>query len=216
MSRPIKFVRRFCRILGRIDMERFSSAFHFIYAIITFALENNTAFNSLFKNKNKLAVIHFIRMQVDCCLEVYACLLYRDKDKFFKFFKDGKPINKLTIGKQQLTSSYLCGELDRKHPGIAEIYKEGCKWIHPNTVLYRYVILLALPDDVSYTGYKGKEYSEDKEELKHIYKDMLLVNQILYKLLKELVEPYKHRHPVSPIVVKPIKTRRKIGIGFYE
>ena len=169
-------------------MERFSSAFHFIYAIIIFALENNTAFNSLFKNKNKLAVIHFIRMQVDCCLEVYACLLYRDKDKFFKFFKDGKPINKLTIGKQQLTSSYLCGELDRRYPGIAEIYKEGCKWVHPNTALYRYVILLALPDNVSYTGYKGKKYSEDKEELKHIYKDMLLVNQILYKLLKELVK----------------------------
>lgn len=216
MSRPIKFLRRFCKLLGRIDRERYIYAFYFIYAIIIFALENNTAFNSLFKSKNKLTVIHFIRMQLDCCLEVYACLLYKDKDKFFKFFKDGKPINKLTIGKQQLTTSYLCGELDKRYPGIVEIYKEGCKWIHPNTTLYRYVTLLVLPDNASYIGYKGKKYSEDKEELKYIYKDMLLVNQILYKLLKELVELYKYKHPVSPIVGKLMKTKRKIGLGFYE
>lgn len=215
MIRPIKFSRRFCRILSYIERDKFSSAFHFIYAIVVFASENNTAFNSLFKKKNKLAALHFIRMQVDCCLDVYACLLYRDKDKFFQFFKDGKPINKLNIGKQQLTSSYLCGELEKRYPGITEIYKEGCKWIHPNTVLYRYVILLILPDELSYIGYKDKEYSNDKEELKHIYKDMLLVNQILYTLLKELIIPYKLKHPLLP-KVEPIKTKRKIGIGFYE
>ena len=78
--------------------------------ITTYALENNAAFNTLLKNKNKLSAIHFIRMQVDCCLEVYACLLYRDKERFFKYFMDGKPTNKLCIGKQYLTAGYLCGE----------------------------------------------------------------------------------------------------------
>lgn len=214
MSRQIKFIRRFCRILGLIDID--GPAFNFVYTIIIFALENNTAFNSLFKSKNKITVLHLIRMQLDCCLEVYACLLYKNKDKFFKYFKDGKPINKLTIGKQQLTSSYLCGELDKRYPGITEIYKEGCKWIHPSTVLCRYVALLVIPDDVAYIGYKGKKYSEDKEELKHIYKDMLLINQILYKLLKELAGLYKRKRSVNLLEVKLVKTKRKIGLGFYE
>ena len=88
-----------------------------MYIIIMYALENNSAFNAL--SKHKLSAIHFIRMQVDCCLEVYACLLYRDKERFFKYFMDGKPTNKLCIGKQYLTAGYLCGELNKRYSGIS-------------------------------------------------------------------------------------------------
>lgn len=107
-----------------------------MYIIIMYALENNSAFNAL--SKHKLSAIHFIRMQVDCCLEVYACLLYRDKERFFKYFMDGKPTNKLCIGKQYLTAGYLCGELNKRYSGISEIYKEGCKWVHPSKVMFRF------------------------------------------------------------------------------
>ena len=216
MSRPIKFARRFGRILGSIDVDQFYPAYHFIYAIVIFALENNAAFNSLFKDKNKLAIVHFIRMQVDCCLEVYACLLYRDKDKFFKFFMDGKPINKLTIGKQQLTSGYLCGELDRRYLGIAEIYKEGCKWIHPNKVIFRHTAPVMTSNNYIFIGYKGREYTDDNEQLKAIYKDMLQVNQILHELLQELLALYKKKHAENRIIVRFTKTKRRIGWKRYE
>lgn len=112
MSRPIKFSKRYCKVLGSVCTDKHYSVYLFMYIIITYALENNAAFNTLLKNKNKLSAIHFIRMQVDCCLEVYACLLYRDKERFFKYFMDGKPTNKLYIGKQYLTAGYLCGELN--------------------------------------------------------------------------------------------------------
>ena len=107
MSRPIKFSKRYCKVLGSVCTDKHYAVYLFMYIIITYALENNAAFNTLLKNKNKLSAIHFIRMQVDCCLEVYACLLYRDKERFFKYFMDGKPTNKLCIGKQYLTAGYL-------------------------------------------------------------------------------------------------------------
>lgn len=137
MGRPIiKFSKRYGKVLGSINPDNHYPLYMFMYIIIMYALENNSAFNAL--SKHKLSAIHFIRMQVDCCLEVYACLLYRDKERFFKYFMDGKPTNKLCIGKQYLTAGYLCGELNKRYSGISEIYKEGCKWVHPSKVMFRF------------------------------------------------------------------------------
>ena len=114
MGRPIiKFSKRYGKVLGSINPDNHYPLYMFMYIIIMYALENNSAFNAL--SKHKLSAIHFIRMQVDCCLEVYACLLYRDKERFFKYFMDGKPTNKLCIGKQYLTAGYLCGELNKRY-----------------------------------------------------------------------------------------------------
>lgn len=82
MGRPIiKFSKRYGKVLGSINPDNHYPLYMFMYIIIMYALENNSAFNAL--SKHKLSAIHFIRMQVDCCLEVYACLLYRDKERFF-------------------------------------------------------------------------------------------------------------------------------------
>lgn len=218
MSRPIKFSKRYCKVLGSVCADKHYSVYLFMYIIITYALENNAAFNTLLKNKNKLSAIHFIRMQVDCCLEVYACLLYRDKERFFKYFMDGKPTNKLYIGKQYLTAGYLCGELNKRFSGISEIYKEGCRWIHPNKVIFRYTAPQCDPSksDMFFIGYKDKHYYEDEVQIKDIYKDMLLVNQILYELLKELAEPYKILHGKKLSIGQFFKSKKKLSFKFYE
>ena len=219
MSRPIKFSKRYCKVLGSVCADKHYSVYLFMYIIITYALENNAAFNTLLKNKNKLSAIHFIRMQVDCCLEVYACLLYKDKERFFKYFMDGKPTNKLCIGKQYLTAGYLCGELNKRYSGISEIYKEGCRWIHPNKVIFRYTSPQCDPNksDKFFIGYKDKHYYEDGEQIKDIYKDMLLVNQILYELLKELAEPYKDVSNSRKLRIGQFfKSKKKMSFKLYE
>ena len=71
MGRPIiKFSKRYGKVLGSINPDNHYPLYMFMYIIIMYALENNSAFNAL--SKHKLSAIHFIRMQVDCCLEVYA------------------------------------------------------------------------------------------------------------------------------------------------
>ena len=176
MGRPIiKFSKRYGKVLGSINPDNHYPLYMFMYIIIMYALENNSAFNAL--SKHKLSAIHFIRMQVDCCLEVYACLLYRDKERFFKYFMDGKPTNKLCIGKQYLTAGYLCGELNKRYSGISEIYKEGCKWVHPSKVMFRFTAPQydQTKSDMFFIGYKDKHYYDDEEQLRDIYKDIILV-----------------------------------------
>ena len=217
MGRPIiKFSKRYGKVLGSINPDNHYPLYMFMYIIIMYALENNSAFNAL--SKHKLSAIHFIRMQVDCCLEVYACLLYRDKERFFKYFMDGKPTNKLCIGKQYLTAGYLCGELNKRYSGISEIYKEGCKWVHPSKVMFRFTAPQYDPtkSDMFFIGYKDKHYYDDEEQLRDIYKDMLLVNQILYELLKELVAPYKMAHSKELKIGKFFKSKKKMRFQFYE
>lgn len=216
MSKQIKFAKRYGKLLGNMDVEKSYPAYHFVYVIIVFALENNTAFNLLLKDRNKMAIIHFIRMQVECCLDVYACLLLRDKDRFFKHFLDGKPINKLSIGKQNLTAGYLCAELDKRYAGVAEIYKEGCKWVHPNKAIFRGSAPEWQRNNLYFIGYKDKRYCEDAQQLNDIYKDMLLVNQILYKLLQELILPYKKSDATQAIIGQFVKTKKKVGFKEYE
>ena len=58
MSRPIKFSKRYCKVLGSVCADKYYSVYLFMYIIITYALENNAAFNTLLKNKNKLSAIH--------------------------------------------------------------------------------------------------------------------------------------------------------------
>ena len=53
MSRPIKFSKRYCKVLGSVCTDKHYSVYLFMYIIITYALENNAAFNTLLKNKNK-------------------------------------------------------------------------------------------------------------------------------------------------------------------
>lgn len=216
MSRQIKFAKRYGKILGSIDIDKNYPAFHFVYVIMAFALENNTAFNLLLKDRNKMAIIHFIRMQVECCLDVYACLLLRDKDRFFKYFLDGKPINKLSIGKQNLTAGYLCTELDKRYAGVADIYKEGCKWVHPNKVVFRNSAPEFERNNLYFIGYKDKKYCEDNKQLNDIYKDMLLVNQILYELLQELILPYKKSDTVQTTIGQFIKSKKRVRFKRYE
>ncbi|WP_373129752.1 hypothetical protein [Bacteroides clarus] len=216
MSRQIKFAKRYGKILGSMDIDKNYPAFHFVYVIMAFALENNTVFNLLLKDRNKMAIIHFIRMQVECCLDVYACLLLRDKDRFFKYFLDGKPINKLSIGKQNLTAGYLCTELDKRYAGVADIYKEGCKWVHPNKVVFRNSAPEFERNNLYFIGYKDKKYCEDNKQLNDIYKDMLLVNQILYELLQELILPYKKNDTVQATIGQFIKSKKRVRFKRYE
>ena len=55
MSRRIKFARRFGRILGSIDIDQFYPAYHFIYAIVIFALENKqTSYCTFYKDAGRL------------------------------------------------------------------------------------------------------------------------------------------------------------------
>ncbi len=67
-----------------------------------------------------------------------------------------------------------------------------------------------------FIGYKDKHYYEDGEQIKDIYKDMLLVNQILYELLKELAEPYKILHGKKLSIGQFFKSKKKLSFKFYE
>lgn len=67
-----------------------------------------------------------------------------------------------------------------------------------------------------FIGYKGREYTDDNEQLKDIYKDMLQVNQILHELLQELLALYKKKHAENRIIVRFTKTKRRIGWKRYE
>lgn len=62
MGRPIiKFSKRYGKVLGSINPDNHYPLYMFMYIIIMYALENNSAFNAL--SKHKLSAIHFIRMQ---------------------------------------------------------------------------------------------------------------------------------------------------------
>lgn len=44
MSRPIKFSKRYCKVLGSVCADKYYSVYLFMYIIITYALENNAGF----------------------------------------------------------------------------------------------------------------------------------------------------------------------------
>lgn len=68
-----------------------------------------------------------------------------------------------------------------------------------------------------FIGYKDKHYYEDGEQIKDIYKDMLLVNQILYELLKELAEPYKDVSNSRKLRIGQFfKSKKKMSFKLYE
>ena len=71
-------------------------------------------------------------------------------------------------------------------------------------------------NNLYFIGYKNKIYCEDNKRLNDVYKDMLLINQILYELLQELILPYRKSDAVQVIIGQFIKSKRRVRFKKYE
>lgn len=134
---------------------------HFTLGTLVIANTIYDGFITLCKSKNYLCAIQQIRMQIDNCMTVFASQLVKNQTSFYNHFDKGGALNQLKVKGNALTTNYLLELLDEKYLGIRDIYREGCKWIHPTSkrLNFYYITPLTNGEPTSIVGYKDKEYS---------------------------------------------------------
>lgn len=134
---------------------------HFTLGTLVIANTIYDGFITLCQSKNYLCAIQQIRMQIDNCMTVFASQLVKNQTSFYNHFDKGGALNLLKVKGNALTTNYLLELLDEKYLGIRDIYREGCKWIHPTSkrLNFYYITPLTNGEPTSIVGYKDKEYS---------------------------------------------------------
>lgn len=130
----------------------------------------------------------YMRMLIDCCIEVYAALLVKDKEHYFNNFLAGKPTNHIKLSGQPLSGTFLRNELDKEYRGIQEIYKECCSWIHPSKAAV--IRVGKYKGSGEYIGYRDRTYKKMKVEQLDIDVDFLYCQNILLSLLDKLYKTF--------------------------
>ena len=150
---------------------------------LIYSLNALDAFDKEINRYNQFSFI-YMRMIIDCCTEVQALLLVKDKNSYYNKFFKGSPTNQIKISGQALTKSYLLSELEKEFVEINDIYKECCNWIHPS----KYIVPTYLYGGYlkEYTGYRGRIYTNEQEENEDILKDFEYSVDILVALLSRI------------------------------
>lgn len=142
--------------------------------------------------KGKMLYQHnlmYMRMLIDCCLEVFTALIVTNKENYFNHFLEGKPTNQIKKSGKALTKSYLLSEIEKEFEGVEAIYKECCCWIHPSkTTVVRVAKYRKSKEE--YIGYRGKAYTKMRKEKEDILKDFDYCVDILLELLTRLKDYY--------------------------
>lgn len=154
---------------------------------LLYSLNALDAFDEEINRYNQFSFIN-MRMIIDCCTEVQALLLVKDKNRYYNKFFKGSPTNQIKISGQALTKSYLLSELEKEFVEINDIYKECCNWIHPS----KYIVPTYLFGGYlkEYTGYRGRIYTNEQEENEDIHKDIEYCVDVLFTLLGRIYQYY--------------------------
>ena len=171
---------------------------HFTIGTIVIADTIYDGFVTLCQSKNYLCAIQQIRMQIDNCMTLFASQLVNNQTSFYdRFDKDGA-LNQLKVKGNALTTNYLLELLEEKFTGIRDIYREGCKWIHPTSKRLNFycVTPLTYGEPTSVIGYKNKDYNivnglMADTLLKDICCDMYYAMDILLELVNEQIKLQK-------------------------
>lgn len=168
---------------------------HFTLGTLVIASTIYEGFKTLCQSKNYLCAIQQIRMQIDNCSTIYASQLVKNQTTFYNHFEKDGALNQLKIEGNALTTNYLLELLDEKYTGIREIYREGCKWIHPTSKRLNFfcVTPLSYGEPTSIVGYKSKEYSIVNGLMvdtlvEDICNDMYYAMDILLELVNEQIK----------------------------
>ena len=189
-SKYHKKVRKLLSLnLSKVD----KSAGKFVISIINYcsnlvySLNALDSFDKEINRYNQFSYI-YMRMIIDCCTEVQALLLVKDKNSYYSKFFKGSPTNQIKRAGQALTKSYLLSELEKNFNGINDIYTECCNWIHPS----KYIVPTYLYGGYlkEYTGYRGRTYTNEQEESEDIHKDFEYCIDVLFTLLSSVYQYY--------------------------
>lgn len=144
----------------------------------------NHGFEQLTKSGNFFCAFALIRMQLDNSLTAYAGLLATHKDQFFKYYNEGKPINRLEDENgNKLTQGYLVRKLSEEDEQIKPIFEEGSSYIHTSTNAQDAAIDLRNEFRmINYSPYKTEANVRNKA-----YHDMVLVNNLLIDILNSWI-----------------------------
>ena len=66
-------------------------------------------------------------------MTIFASQLVRTRLLSITTLIKGGALNQMKVKGNALTTNYLLELLDEKYLGIRDIYREGCKWIHPTS-----------------------------------------------------------------------------------
>lgn len=165
-------------------------------AVTNRALSLSAAYATLAQSENYLAAASLIRLQLDNALRFFASTLVTDTTAFAWHYLNGKEIRDYTDGQgNKLTDNFLARQLDTLFPGVYQLYREACGYVHLSD---RHLLpTIAHPEDTSEnTTEKGMRFAmqisttggfslEDKIEFSTT---MLEVS----KLVLIVIEQWKH------------------------
>lgn len=159
----------------------------FCKAILDSACNIDAAFTTLLEKDQRLAALPLLRIQLDNTLTAFAGIMAKNPDDFFLKFLSGKPINQnYSIEGKQMTNSYLIEELDKRighinNMTVAELYKKGCKFVHPSSVLIKASWYLQEQGSFQYKNWQESQpfgYEDTDMTL-----DMFITEHYLYQVM---------------------------------
>lgn len=159
----------------------------FCKAILDSACNIDAAFTTLIEQGQRLAALPLLRIQLDNTLTAFAGIMAKNPDDFFLKFLSGNPINQIrSIDGNQMTNKYLIEELDKRighinDMTVAELYKKGCKFVHPSSVLIKASWYLQKQGSFQFKNWKESQ-PFDYEEGDMIL-DMFITEHYLYQVM---------------------------------
>ena len=161
---------------------------HFTLGTLVIANTIYDGFITLCQSKNYLCAIQQIRMQIDNCMTIFASQLVKNQTSFYNHFDKGGALNQIKVKGNALTTNYLLELLDEKYIGIRDIYREGCKWIHPTSKRLNFYYITPLTNGEPTSIVNGLMADTLLED---ICNDMYYAMDILLELVNEQIRLQK-------------------------
>ena len=172
------------------------------------ASQLNTSFYGLSKNGYHISAMPLIRMMMDFCLTTYGFTIYKDKKVFLRHIQDDKPINRLNMGGNRLTTTFLKNKLAEVcTTDVNGLYDRSCGYIHPSSYHYNQFIAGELfTTDIEaplkmFTDDERKFFEDvegaDFSDYDQLFEDWNEVTDLLDYLLGELVDTITSTKPQS-------------------
>jgi len=119
------------KLLFKISEQNGHTMDLFTSAIINRSIHLMRGFVTLAKDNNYITAVPLIRIQLDNCLRFYAATLVTDyNDFFFEYLKGTHIRNLKDAAGVKMTDSHLVTALEKKFPGIHNLYTNSSGHVH--------------------------------------------------------------------------------------
>lgn len=173
--------------------------YDFDFLMVTVAdrtLKHSRGFRTLLEDKNFSCAVILIRCQIDTIMRCYASRAYEGgvKDFIYKFLSSERIDLLKSKDGEKMRDSNLIKIVEKEYPGIEELYKKTCEYIHMtgNHFFMSFGSSIKKSDEKKIEGYISiYDTSASNNDYIEIVEIFATITKYIFNEIKKYIEEYR-------------------------